>query len=103
MSAAMSFLNTSRLRQTLSEAGVENPDEKIAEAEAELSKIIKRLIKESQPVIDEQYNAAEPFLKVYPEYDSKIFPAGLSTIWRKPGFWGMPGRRLSSRMEGDIS
>lgn len=70
----MSFLNTSRLRQTLSEAGVENPDEKIAEAEAELSKIIKRLIKESQPVIDEQYNAAEPFLKVYPEYNSKNLP-----------------------------
>ena len=54
MAAAKSFLDREAIEKRLTDAGVEDIDSKIREINAEVTKIIKRQIKESKPYVNEQ-------------------------------------------------
>ena len=75
MAAAKSFLDKKAIEKRLNDAGVEDVKAKINEINDEISKIINRQIKESQPYTNEYYNNAESFLEVYPEYDLSRLPS----------------------------
>lgn len=75
MAAAKSFLDKEAIEKRLSDAGVEDIDSKIKEINAEVAKIIKRQIKDSQPYVNEQYASGEPFSDVYPEYNKDKLPS----------------------------
>lgn len=74
MAAAKSFLDKEAIEKRLSDAGVEDIDSKIKEINAEVAKIIKRQIKDAQPYVNEQYEGGEPFVEVYPEYNTDKLP-----------------------------
>ncbi len=75
MAAAKSLLDKELVKKKLSDAGVENIDEKIKTIETEVSKMIKQQIKKAQPYVNEHYDAAQPFSEVYPEYDLSKLPS----------------------------
>lgn len=75
MVAAKSLLDKELVKKKLSDAGVENIDEKIKTIETEVSKMIKQQIKEAQPYVNEYYDAAQPFSEAYPEYDLSKLPS----------------------------
>ncbi len=75
MATKKSFLEIETLKQTLADAGVEDVDFKIKEIEEEVTKIVKRQIKEAQPYVNEAYDSAESFLDTYPDYDITKLPS----------------------------
>lgn len=74
MAAAKSFLDKEALKEKLSDAGVENVDDKIKEIEMQVSKYIKQQVKEAQQYVNEAYEEAVPFLDIYPDYDMDKLP-----------------------------
>lgn len=74
MAATKSFLDREAIEKRLTHAGVEDIDNKIQEINAEVAKIIKKQIKESQPYVNEQYESGAPFVEVYPEYNTDKLP-----------------------------
>lgn len=75
MAAAKSFLDKDAIIKKLTEAGVEDVDAKVQKINIEISKLIKRLIKESQPYTSEQYESGEVFDEIYPDYDKDKLPS----------------------------
>lgn len=74
MAAAKSVLDKNAIRKKLNDAGVEDTENIIKEIEAEVTKLVKRKVKEAQSYVNEYYDNAEPFAEVYPEYDIKKLP-----------------------------
>lgn len=74
MAAAKSLLDKELVKKKLSDAGVENIDEKIKLIESEVSKMIKQQIKGARPYVNEYYENAQPFSEAYPEYDFSKLP-----------------------------
>ena len=74
MAARKSVLNTEAIEKKLSEAGISDIETIIKEIEAQVNKIVKQKIKETQPYVNEAYENGESFLDVYPEYDIKKLP-----------------------------
>jgi DNA modification methylase len=75
MAAVKSFLDKEAIEKSLTDAGVEDVQAKIKEINDEVSKIIKRQIKESRTYTNEYYDNAESFLDIYPEYDLSKLPS----------------------------
>ncbi len=75
MSTNKSVLNMEVISKKLSEAGIVNYESNVKEIEAQVNKIIKQKIKDTQPYVNEDYENGEAFASAYPDYDLNKLPS----------------------------
>lgn len=70
-----SVLDIEVISKKLSEAGITNHESIVKDIEAQVNKIIKQKIKDTQPYVNEAYENGEAFVSVYPDYDLNKLPS----------------------------
>lgn len=70
-----SVLDIEVISKKLSEAGITNHESIVKDIEAQVNKIIKQKIKDTQPYVNEAYENGEAFVSAYPDYDLNKLPS----------------------------
>lgn len=70
-----SVLDIEVISKKLSEAGITNYESIVKDIEAQVNKIIKQKIKDTQPYVNEAYENGEAFVSAYPDYDLNKLPS----------------------------
>lgn len=70
-----SVLDIEVISRKLSEAGITNHESIVKDIEAQVNKIIKQKIKDTQPYVNEAYENGEAFVSAYPDYDLNKLPS----------------------------
>ena len=70
-----SVLDIEVISKKLSEAGITNHESIVKDIEAQVNKIIKQKIKDTQPYVNKAYENGEAFVSAYPDYDLNKLPS----------------------------